>query len=280
MPRIMPAIQPARPPMMMSEKKPTPGVPMTARGSCIDGSPFFLLLRGALGLQPGEARDSLLRATARRRRRPVTPFGSTRRHKTRPSPCGVPINTRKTSRRTSRQTCSTATASRSGWGRRRTGLGHQNTGTARDPFTADEAIALLKRLDQDENKTAVAHGVLVPQPSRHCGVWRHRADAGPSLRLRFGAAHSRTADAGRGPVHQARMPAELRRRVGEDTRAAAADRGASALLLPAATHGRRPDRTRGRRSPGDQRLREHNRGLRLRSRGYARRPRRDPPEVA
>ena len=32
------------------------------------------------------------------------------------------------------------------------GLGHQNTGTARDPFTADETIALLKRLDQDGNK--------------------------------------------------------------------------------------------------------------------------------
>jgi arylsulfatase A-like enzyme len=32
------------------------------------------------------------------------------------------------------------------------GLGHQNTGTARDPFTADEVIALLKRLDQDENE--------------------------------------------------------------------------------------------------------------------------------
>ena len=29
------------------------------------------------------------------------------------------------------------------------GLGYQNTGTARDPFTADETIALLKRLDQD-----------------------------------------------------------------------------------------------------------------------------------
>ena len=29
------------------------------------------------------------------------------------------------------------------------GMGHQNTGTARDPFTADEVIALLKRLAQD-----------------------------------------------------------------------------------------------------------------------------------
>jgi arylsulfatase A-like enzyme len=29
------------------------------------------------------------------------------------------------------------------------GLGKQNTGTARDPFTADETVALLKRLDQD-----------------------------------------------------------------------------------------------------------------------------------
>ena len=32
------------------------------------------------------------------------------------------------------------------------GLGKQNTGTARDPFTADETIALLKRLDQDESE--------------------------------------------------------------------------------------------------------------------------------
>ncbi len=31
------------------------------------------------------------------------------------------------------------------------GLGAQNTGTARDPFTADETIALLKRLDTDAN---------------------------------------------------------------------------------------------------------------------------------
>ena len=31
------------------------------------------------------------------------------------------------------------------------GTGHQNMGTARDPFTADEVIALLKRLDQDQN---------------------------------------------------------------------------------------------------------------------------------
>ena len=33
------------------------------------------------------------------------------------------------------------------------GTGHQNMGTARDPFTADEVIALLKRLDQDGNET-------------------------------------------------------------------------------------------------------------------------------
>ena len=33
------------------------------------------------------------------------------------------------------------------------GTGHQNMGTARDPFTADEVVALLKRLDQDGNKT-------------------------------------------------------------------------------------------------------------------------------
>ncbi len=33
------------------------------------------------------------------------------------------------------------------------GMGHQNTGTARDPFTANEVVALLKRLDQEGNKT-------------------------------------------------------------------------------------------------------------------------------
>ncbi len=33
------------------------------------------------------------------------------------------------------------------------GTGHQNMGTARDPFTANEVITLLKRLDQDGNKT-------------------------------------------------------------------------------------------------------------------------------
>lgn len=32
------------------------------------------------------------------------------------------------------------------------GLGKQNTGTARDPFAADETIALLKRLDQEKSK--------------------------------------------------------------------------------------------------------------------------------
>ncbi len=32
------------------------------------------------------------------------------------------------------------------------GLGYQNTGTAKDPFTADETIELLKRLDQDGSK--------------------------------------------------------------------------------------------------------------------------------
>ena len=32
------------------------------------------------------------------------------------------------------------------------GLGYQNTGTARDPFTATETIELLRRLDKDENE--------------------------------------------------------------------------------------------------------------------------------
>ena len=61
------------------------------------------------------------------------------------------------------------------------GLGKHNTGTVKDPFTADETIALLKRLDADDGDAAVADGLLVSQPARRLAVRRHRAGPGAAL---------------------------------------------------------------------------------------------------
>ena len=68
--------------------------------------------------------------------------------------------------------------------------------------------------------------------------------------------------------------------MGEDPRAAALDRDAPEVLLPGAGRGRRADHSRARRSAGERRLREHDRGLQLRSRRHAGRPRRHAREVA
>ena len=52
------------------------------------------------------------------------------------------------------------------------GLGKHNTGTVKDPFTADETIALLERLDGDDERPAVADGLFVPEPARRLAVRR------------------------------------------------------------------------------------------------------------
>ena len=46
------------------------------------------------------------------------------------------------------------------------GLGKHNTGSVKDVFTADETIALLQRIDGDEERAAMADGVLVFESAR------------------------------------------------------------------------------------------------------------------
>ena len=60
---------------------------------------------------------------------------------------------RTTSSSTSRPTCSTTTASRSGSAPSRTGSASTTPALLKDPFTADETIALLKRLDAEADDT-------------------------------------------------------------------------------------------------------------------------------
>ena len=160
------------------------------------------------------------------------------------------------------------------------GLGKHNTGTVKDVFTADETVELLQRLDGDESDRAVADGLLVPQPARRLDVRSHRADAGTALPPFDRAAHRAGADARGRPVDQAGLPAEHGRPVGNDPGAAAVDRDAPEVLLPAAGDGRRADHQGARRAGGERRLREHDRGLHVGSRRPAGRAQRDAREVA
>ena len=63
-----------------------------------------------------------------------------------------------------RRTCWTITGSRAG-SARASRLGKHNMGTVKDPFTADETIELLGRLDAEEAMTR-GYGLLVPEPTR------------------------------------------------------------------------------------------------------------------
>ena len=96
-------------------------------------------------------------------------------------------------------------------------------------------------------RRAVADGLLVPQPARRLALRPRRAGAGPALPPSRGAARRAGADSRRGPVDQALVPAELRRHLGNDPRAAAVDRDPPEVLLPAAGDSRRADHTRARR---------------------------------
>ena len=81
----------------------------------------------------------LARASRRRRWRRATCCRSTTTGR----------RSRTTSRSTSRPTCSTSYGFSEWVGPDPHGLGKHNTGLLKDPFTADETIALLKRLDAD-----------------------------------------------------------------------------------------------------------------------------------
>ena len=95
------------------------------------------------------------------------------------------------------------------------GLGKHNTGTVKDPFTADETIELLGRSMPPRRRRAVAGGLLVPEPARRLAVRRRRARAGAALPPRGRAARRAGPDARRGPLDEAVLPAEHGRRVGK-----------------------------------------------------------------
>ena len=160
------------------------------------------------------------------------------------------------------------------------GLGKHNTGVIKDPFTADETIALLKRLDADaaDAPWLTVCSFLNPHDDSLFGA--HRAHAGAALPPLTGAACRSGPDARGGSLDEALLPAELRRQLGQHPRAAAVERDPPEVLLPDAGRGRPADHACPRRPARDRGLREHDRDLQLRSRRHAGRPRRDAREVA
>ena len=93
------------------------------------------------------------------------------------------------------------------------GLGAHNTGTVKDPFTADETIALLKRFDAEDSDQPWLTVCSFLNPHDDLAVRRVRAGAGVALSPLGGAARRAGANARGGPLDQARLPAELQRRV-------------------------------------------------------------------
>ena len=128
------------------------------------------------------------------------------------------------------------------------GLGKHNTGTVKDVFTADETVELLQRLDGEESDQPwlTVCSFLNPHDDSLFGIialtqgLRYHPGDIPAGRAR--------ADARGGPVDQAGLPAEHGRPVGDDPRAAAVDRDAPEVLLPAAGNGRRADHQGARRA--------------------------------
>ena len=208
-----------------------------------------------------------------------------RRRRRRRAPCCRSTTTARRSRRTSSGTCEADLLDDFGFsewvGPEPHGLGKHNTGTVKDPFTADETIALLRAPRRRRERRAVADGLLVPEPARRSrcsgvialtqGLRYH-----PSQVPHVEQAPTRDEDLSTKPA-ASRATSTLWGRI---ARAAAVDRDAPEVLLPAAGHGRRADHARARRAAGQRRVREHDRGLQLRSRRHAGRPRRHAREVA
>lgn len=134
------------------------------------------------------------------------------------------------------------------------GLGAHNTGTVKDPFTADETIALLERFDAEDTDQPWLTGLLVPEPARRLAVRHVRADARTALPPLRGAARRSSAHARRGPLDQTVLSAELRRHLEDSARAAAVDRDAPKVLLPNAGGGRRADHPSARRAARERRV--------------------------
>src|SRR4051794_8990842 len=112
------------------------------------------------------------------------------------------------------------------------GLGKHNTGTIKDPFTADETIALLRRLDREvaEAPWLTVCSFVNPHDDSLFGV------IALAQGLRYhplrGATCRSGPDARGGPLDEALLPAELCRQLELDHRAPAVERAAPEVLLP------------------------------------------------
>ena len=119
------------------------------------------------------------------------------------------------------------------------GLGKHNMGTVKDPFTADETIELLqapRRRGAATTPWLTVCSFLNPHDDSFFGVVA--LTQGLRYHPSTGAARRPVADAPRGPVDQASLPAEHGRPLVPDRRAATLDRDAPEVLLPGAGHGR------------------------------------------
>ena len=183
-------------------------------------------------------------------------------------------------RDTWRRISSTRTASPSGSARSPTASASTTPGRSRTCSPRTRRSSCCERLDGDESDEPwlAVCSFLNPHDDSMFGIialtqgLRYHPSTVPHVRT--------GADPRRGPLDQARLPAEHGRPVGNDPRAATVEQDAPEVLLPAAGNGRRADHQGARRAGGERRLREHDRGLHVGSRRPAGLAQRDAREVA
>ena len=160
------------------------------------------------------------------------------------------------------------------------GLGKHNTGTLKDPFTADETIALLKRLDAEEADAPwlTVCSFLNPHDDSMFGAialtqgLRYHPSQVPHVEQ----APTRDEDLSTKPSCQQSYVDNWSTIIAPQPW----NETPPEVLLPDAGRGRPPHHACPRCAARHRRLREHDRDLRLRSRRHAGRPRRDAREVA
>ena len=155
---------------------------------------------------------------------------------------------RTTSRGTWRPTCSTSTASRSGSAPSRTDSASTTPARSRTrspPTRRSRCSSASTRTTSDEPWLTVC-SFLNPHDDSLFGVIA--LTQGLRYHPSTGAACRSGADARRGPLDEAVLPAELRRQLGHDHRAAAVERDPPEVLLPDAGRGRPADHACPRRA--------------------------------
>ena len=113
-----------------------------------------------------------------------------------------------------RRICSTTTAFRSGSDPSRTGSASTTSARSRTRSPLMRRSTLLERFDDEDSDDPWLTVCSFLNPHDDSLLRRRRAGPGPALPPLGGAARRAGADPRRGPLDQARLPAELQRRVG------------------------------------------------------------------